>query len=251
MSTQILIGINPVAGALEHDPANILEMWIEQDSKNPRLKTLVEQARRHGIKPQACSAETLNRLSEGERHQGVLTRYRVAPPRGEMDLSALIENAGQNALFLILDGVTDPHNFGACLRSAEAAGVTAVIVPKDRAVGVTSVVRRAAAGAADRVPIVTVTNLARTLKNLKDHGIWLTGLTGNSAQSFYSLDLTGPVALILGNEGDGLRRLTEESCDFLAKVPMQGKVESLNVSVATGVVLFEVLRQRKQAGVGA
>jgi 23S rRNA (guanosine2251-2'-O)-methyltransferase len=148
-------------------------------------------------------------------------------------------------LFLVLDGVTDPHNFGACLRSAEAAGVSAVLVPKDRAVGVTPVVRRASAGAADRVPIVAATNLVRALKLLKDAGVWLVGLTGEkSAQSIYTVDLNGPIAVVLGSEGEGLRRLTRETCDFLAQIPMRGDIESLNVSVATGVALFETLRQR-------
>lgn len=244
MSAETLIGINPVAAALEHDPVNIVEMWIEEGSHNPRLQTLIDEARRQGIKPQIRTREAMNRASAGERHQGVIARYRAPPARNEGDLPALIEQSGQDALFLVLDGVTDPHNFGACLRSAEAAGVTAVIVPKDRAVGLTPTVRRAAAGAADRVPLIVVTNLARALKILKEQGVWLIGLVGEPDQSLYALDLTGPLALVLGSEGEGLRRLTKESCDFLARIPMRGHVESLNVSVATGVGLFEVLRQR-------
>jgi 23S rRNA (guanosine2251-2'-O)-methyltransferase len=159
-------------------------------------------------------------------------------------LAGLVEAAGRSALILVLDGVTDPHNFGACLRSAEAAGVTAVVVPKDRAVGVTPTVRRASAGAADRVPIVAATNLARALKALKDAGVWLVGLAGDTEQSVYAVDLDGPIAMVLGGEGEGMRRLTRENCDFVAKIPMQGDIESLNVSVATGIVLFETLRQR-------
>jgi len=155
-----------------------------------------------------------------------------------------VENAGKDTLFLVLDGVTDPHNLGACLRSAEGAGVTAVIVPKDKAVGITPTVRTASAGAADRVPFVVVTNLARTLKALKEQGVWLVGLAGDAEQDFYTVDLTGPIAIVMGSEGEGMRRLTREACDFLAHIPMRGAVESLNVSVATGVALFETLRQR-------
>jgi len=144
----------------------------------------------------------------------------------------------------VLDGVTDPHNLGACLRSADAAGVTAVIVPKDKAAGITPTVRKASAGAADRIAFFAVTNLARTLKALKDAGVWLAGLDGTADRDFYSLDLKGPLAIVMGSEGEGMRRLTRESCDFLAHIPMRGAVESLNVSVATGVALFEALRQR-------
>jgi len=144
----------------------------------------------------------------------------------------------------VLDGVTDPHNLGACLRSAEAAGVTAVIVPKDKAAGITPTVRKASSGAADRIAFFAVTNLARTLKALKQQGVWLAGLAGDAEQDFYRLDLKGPLAIVMGSEGEGMRRLTRESCDYLAHIPMRGSVESLNVSVATGVALFEALRQR-------
>ena len=162
----------------------------------------------------------------------------------ENDLPDLLAQAGPDALVLVLDGVTDPHNLGACLRSAAAAKATAVVVPKDRAVGLTPVVRRASAGGADRVPLVAATNLARALRTLKDAGVWITGLAGDTDTSIYDIDLKGPVALVLGSEGEGMRRLTRETCDFVAKIPMPGPMESLNVSVATGVVLFEALRQR-------
>jgi 23S rRNA (guanosine2251-2'-O)-methyltransferase len=150
-------------------------------------------------------------------------------------------------LVLVLDGVTDPHNLGACLRSAEAAGVNAVIVPKDRAVGMTPTVRRASAGAADRVPFVAATNLSRALRVLKEAGVWLTGLDSDAPASLYAVDFNGPVAIVMGSEGEGMRRLTREACDHLGHIPMRGQVESLNVSVATGVVLFEALRQRGAA----
>jgi 23S rRNA (guanosine2251-2'-O)-methyltransferase len=183
-------------------------------------------------------------MTGGARHQGVVARYNAPTPHSEAELPKLVEGAGVSALFLVLDGVTDPHNLGACLRSAEAAGVTAVIVPKDRAVGITPTVRRASAGAADRVPLVAATNLARALKALKDAGVWLVGLVGDIDTSLYSIDLKGPIAIVLGSEGEGMRRLTREACDFVARIPMRGGVESLNVSVATGIALFETLRQR-------
>jgi 23S rRNA (guanosine2251-2'-O)-methyltransferase len=244
MSNELLIGIHAVEAALQHDPGNLVELYIESGSQNARVRELGERARELGVKPHARDRAALDRMTGGARHQGVVARYNAPAPLAESALAGLVEQAGREALFLILDGVTDPHNFGACLRSAEAAAVTAVIVPKDRAVGVTPTVRRASAGAADRVPIVAVTNLARALKTLKDAGVWLVGLAGDTPQSLYAVDLDGPIAVVLGSEGEGMRRLTREACDFLAHIPMRGDVESLNVSVATGVALFEALRQR-------
>ena len=244
MSHELLIGINSVEAALSHDPKNIVELFIETGTTNARLKELSERARDLGVKPHGRTRELLDRMTGGGRHQGVVAQYRAAPPRSESELAGLVEAAGREALVLVLDGVTDPHNLGACLRSAEAAGVTAVVVTKDKAVGITPIVRRASAGAADRVPFIAVTNLARTLRALKDAGLWLTGLVGESEQDFYRVDLKGPIALVIGSEGEGLRRLTREQCDYLVRIPMRGAVESLNVSVATGITLFEVLRQR-------
>ncbi|MBA8884341.1 23S rRNA (guanosine(2251)-2'-O)-methyltransferase RlmB [Dokdonella fugitiva] len=244
MSHELLIGIHAVEAALNHDVANLVELYIESGSHNARVKELGERARELGVKPHARDRAALDRMTGGARHQGVVARYNAPAPLADSALPGLVEQAGRDALFLVLDGITDPHNFGACLRSAEAAGVTAVLVPKDRAVGVTPTVRRASAGAADRVPIVAATNLARALKALKDAGVWLVGLAGDTDQSVYAVDLDGPIALVLGSEGEGMRRLTRENCDFVARIPMRGDVESLNVSVATGIVLFEALRQR-------
>lgn len=244
MSNELLIGIHAVEAALNHDVGNLVELYIEAGSQNARVKELGERARELGVKPHARDRAALDRMTGGARHQGVVARYDAPAPLPESALAELAAKAGREALFLVLDGVTDPHNFGACLRSAEAAGVSAVVVPKDRAVGVTPTVRRASAGAADRVPIVAATNLSRALKALKDAGVWLVGLAGDTAQSIHAVDLNGPIALVLGGEGEGLRRLTREACDFLARIPMRGQVESLNVSVATGIVLFEALRQR-------
>ena len=247
MSTELLIGIHAVEAALTHDVGNLVELYIESGSHNARVKELGERARELGVKPHARDRAALDRMTGGARHQGVVARYNAPAALPESALAGLVEKAGRDALVLVLDGVTDPHNFGACLRSAEAAGVAVVVVPKDRAVGVTPTVRRASAGAADRVPIVSATNLARALKMLKDAGVWLVGLVGDTDRSIYAVDLAGPIALVLGSEGEGLRRLTRESCDFLARIPMRGDVESLNVSVATGITLFEALRQRASA----
>jgi 23S rRNA (guanosine2251-2'-O)-methyltransferase len=244
MSGELLYGIHSVESALNHDPGNILELYFESDSQNARIKELSDRARDLGLKPHARPRDALDRMTGGARHQGAVARYRAPPPRAESELAELIEQAGREALLLVLDGITDPHNLGACLRSAEAAGVTAVIAPKDKAVGITPTVRRASSGAADRVAFFSVTNLARTLKAIKQQGVWLVGLNSESKQDVYSIDFKGPIAIVMGSEGEGMRRLTSESCDFLARIPMRGDVESLNVSVATGIVLFEALRQR-------
>jgi 23S rRNA (guanosine2251-2'-O)-methyltransferase len=239
-----IVGINPVEGALANDPERIRELLVEQNSKNARINEILAAARKHGIQVRTMGKDQLEKMSGEARHQGVVARYETPPMLGENDLESLVEKAGPDCLVLVLDGVTDPHNLGACLRSAAAAKVTAVVVPKDRAVGLTPTVRRASAGGADLVPLVAVTNLARTLRSMKDAGVWVTGLAGETEQSIYQVDFKGPVAVVLGSEGDGMRHLTRELCDFVAKIPMPGNMESLNVSVATGVVLFEALRQR-------
>jgi 23S rRNA (guanosine2251-2'-O)-methyltransferase len=245
MSTgELMFGIHSIEAALTHDPKNITELYFEADSQNARIKELSDRARDLGLKPHSRPREALDRMTGGARHQGAVARYNTPPPRSENELYALVEKEEKNTLLLILDGVTDPHNLGACLRSAEAAGVTAVVVPKDKAAGITPTVRRASAGAADRIAFFAVTNLARTLKLLKDRGVWLVGLAGDVEQDFYALDLKGAMAIVVGSEGEGMRRLTRESCDFVVHIPMRGSVESLNVSVATGVALFEALRQR-------
>jgi len=244
MSESWIVGINPVEGALSNDAERVREVLIENGQRNPRVQELAELAKKLKIIVQHRPRDELDKLAGEARHQGVVARYEAAPAVHENDLIGLVERDGSDALVLVLDGVTDPHNLGACLRSAAAANVTAVIVPKDRAVGLTPVVRRASAGGADRVPLITVTNLARTLRELKDAGVWITGLAGDTDTTVYGVDFKGPVALVLGGEGEGIRRLTRELCDFVAKIPMPGTMESLNVSVATGVVLFEALRQR-------
>lgn len=246
MSESWIVGINPVEGALTNDAERVREVLVEQGQRNARVQELATRAKALNIPLHHRPREQLDKLAGEARHQGVVALYEAPPMAGENDLPDLLEAAGQDALVLVLDGITDPHNLGACLRSAAAARATAVIVPKDRAVGLTPVVRRASAGGADRVPLIAATNLARVLRTLKDAGVWITGLAGDTDTSVYSIDMRGPVALVLGSEGEGMRRLTRETCDFVAKIPMPGSMESLNVSVATGIVLFEALRQRSE-----
>lgn len=241
---QWIVGVNAVASSVENDADNVREVLIEAGSKNPRLTEIEEQARRKGIDVRRVNTQALDGVAGQVRHQGVAARYAVARLWAENELEGLVEAAEGRALVLILDGVRDPHNLGACLRSAAAAGVTAVVIPKDKSASVNATVRKTSAGAADRIPVVAVTNLARCLRDLQKQGVWLYGLAGEAEASLYSVDLRGNVGLVLGGESDGLRRLTREHCDGLVKIPMPGEIESLNVSVATGVTLFEVVRQR-------
>jgi len=247
MSTkQWIAGINAVSAAVEHDAENVREVLIEAGAKNPRITEIEAQARRKDIDVRRVATQALDGVVGNLRHQGVVARYAAAKTYSEGDLQGLVEAAEGKALVLVLDGVQDPHNLGACLRSAAAAGATAVIFPKDKAVQVNATVRKTSAGAADSIPVIPATNLSRTLRDLQQMGVWIYGLAGEADASFWSVDLRGNVALVLGGESDGLRRLTRENCDQLVKIPMPGggDVESLNVSVASGVTLFEAVRQR-------
>lgn len=244
-SAQWIAGINAVASAVEHDAEHVREVLLEAGAKNPRIAEIETAARRVGIEVRRVAQNALDGVAGGLRHQGAVARYAAAKTWGEDELAGLVEAAEGKALVLVLDGVQDPHNLGACLRSAAAAAVTAVVIPKDKAVQVNATVRKTSAGAADNIPVVRVTNLARCLRDLQQMGVWIYGLAGDADASLYKLDLKGNVALVLGGEADGLRRLTREHCDQLARIPMPGEFESLNVSVATGVALFEAVRQRQ------
>jgi len=246
---QWVVGVNAVASAVENDAEHVREVLVESGARNPRLVEIEEQARRRGIEVRKVATQALDGIAGQLRHQGVAARYAAARTWDEHELAGLVEAAAGRALLLVLDGVQDPHNLGACLRSAAAAGVTAVVIPKDKAVQVNATVRKTSAGAADSIPVVRVTNLSRTLAELQKQGVWIYGLVGDAGASLYALDLKGNVALVLGGEADGLRRLTREHCDQLVSIPMPGietspGVESLNVSVAAGVTLFEAVRQR-------
>ena len=243
----VAYGIHPVRVLLQRSPQRVRQLWLSSSRDSaPRLQELRALAGQAGITVVDADDSQLDKLADGERHQGVIVE--IAPRAGdpETQLEEALESLGDAPpLLLVLDGVTDPHNLGACLRSADAAGVAAVIVPRDRAVGLTPVVRKVAAGAAETVPLVQVVNLARTLRELKDRGVWLVGTPMTLPARSTTLDLSGPTALVLGSEGEGMRRLTREACDELVSIPMAGAVESLNVSVATGVALFEAVRQRR------
>ena len=241
---QWIVGLNAVASALEHDAEHVREVLLEAGGKNPRIVEIEQQARRKDIDVRRVAQQALDGVAGGVRHQGAAARYAAARTWDEHELPALIEAAEGKALVLVLDGVQDPHNLGACLRSAAAAGATAVVFPKDKAVQVNATVRKTSAGAADTLPVFSVTNLSRTLRELQKLGVWIYGFAGEADASLYKLDLKGNVALVMGSEGEGLRRLTRETCDQLAKIPMPGGFESLNVSVASGVALFEAVRQR-------
>ena len=242
---QWIAGINAVASAIENDADNVREILLEAGSKNSRINEIEENARRKGIEVRRVTQQALDGVGGSVRHQGVVARYAAAKTWDEGELAGLIEAAEGRALVLVLDGVQDPHNLGACLRSAAAAGATAVIIPKDKSAPVNATVRKTSAGAADRLPVFPVTNLARCLRDLQQLGVWIYGLAGEAEASLDDIDLRGNVALVLGGEGDGMRRLTREHCDWLVKIPMPGDIESLNVSVATGVTLFEAVRQRR------
>jgi len=239
-----LYGLHAVQAALERAPDSVTELWVDNKRHDQRMAQILALAEQAGITVHTVGKRELEAMAAAGRHQGVVARS-AAPQRfQEADLDALLDRLDTHPFLLVLDGVTDPHNLGACLRSADAAGVQAIIAPKDRAATLTPTAIKVASGAAQTVPFVQVTNLSRTLRDLKERGIWLVGLDGHADQTLYATDLNGPLALVMGAEGQGLRRLTKEHCDFLVNIPMAGTVESLNVSVATGICLFEALRQR-------
>jgi len=242
MSESFIYGIHAVEKFLQRTPEQGVELFTVE-KRNPRLLSVVGQTRKVKIPVQFSSRDELSKLAGSDKHQGCVLKIKVVA--GQLkSLEQCISELDQNSLFLVLDGVQDPHNLGACLRSADATGVDAVIIPKDRSAKLNATVRKVAAGGAETVPLIEVTNLARSLKDLKSAGVWIYGASGDAEQSVYDFDYKSPVALVMGAEGDGLRRLTAEQCDQLIKLPMLGSVESLNVSVATGVCLYEINRAR-------
>lgn len=238
-----IYGLHAIEAVLTQRPEQVQWIWVLEGRQDQRLQKVLQMAKQHGIRVETKNRQELDRQAIDGNHQGVIAFCQQGKAYGEADLARLIEQA-EIPLVLALDGVSDPHNLGACLRTADAAGVCAVIAPKDRAVSITPTVQKVACGAAETVPFIQVTNLARSLQQLKDLGCWIVGLAGEADETLYEIDLKGPIVLVLGAEGDGMRRLTKEYCDFLAKLPMAGTVESLNVSVATGISLFECVRQR-------
>jgi 23S rRNA (guanosine2251-2'-O)-methyltransferase len=237
-------GLHAVNSVLERAPERLLELWVAQTRDDARSRQLRERAQKAGVRVQFVRPETLAKLAGDVTHQGAVAAVRPLKTWNEHDLIEALSHAAEDPLLLVLDGVTDPHNLGACLRTADAAGVQAVIIPKDRAAAVDGVVRKVAAGAAELVPVASVTNLVRALGLLKERGIWVVGTDADAPRTLYAADLKRPLALVLGAEGGGMRRLTREHCDFLVRIPMAGCAESLNVAVAAGVALFEARRQR-------
>ena len=248
MSDQTLVhGLHAVRALLERDPTRVVRIHLARGRDDARITAILDAANAARVALERVDAQRLERLAGGAVHQGVVAEIRPQAPWSEDRLlAALAARAAESPpLLLALDGVQDPHNLGACLRTADAAGATAVIVPKDKSATLTPVVRKVACGAAEVMPLVAVTNLARTLEKLQKRGLWVVGTAGEADQEIYQQDLRGPLVLVMGAEGKGMRRLTREHCDFLVKLPMAGSVSSLNVSVAAGVCLFEALRQRR------
>ena len=242
--TQRVFGLHAVSGLLQRSPAKITALLVQDNRDDARMAEVLALAEQAHVPVRRLARRELDECVPGVSHQGVVAEMGSSAGLGEKELPAFLERLEVPPFLLVLDSVQDPHNLGACLRSADAAGVHAVIIPKDKSAPLTGTVRKVACGAADALPVVRVTNLARTLKSLRDQGIWIYGAAGEAEKSIYDTDLTGPLALVLGGEGKGLRRLTREHCDQLVSIPLTGSVSSLNVSVATGVCLFEARRQR-------
>ena len=244
-SNKTLFGFHAVSVRLKTHPESVIEIHVDATRRDQRMRQFIARSKDAGAKVIEGNDEQLAKIAGTTRHQGVVARVQALLMPHSLD--DVMEDIKGMPLLLILDGVTDPHNLGACLRVADGAGVHAVVAPKDNAVGLNATVAKVASGAAETVPYVMVTNLARSLKELKEFDMLVVGTSDQAEQSIYELDLNRPVALVLGSEGDGLRQLTAKTCDVLVRIPMQGAVESLNVSVAAGVCLFEVLRQRQAA----
>ncbi|MCP3686840.1 MAG: 23S rRNA (guanosine(2251)-2'-O)-methyltransferase RlmB [Gammaproteobacteria bacterium] len=242
MSQSSVYGLHAVEKFIQKTPQQAIELFASE-ARNPRLLAVIGQARKASIPVQIVERGELGKRAGSEKHQGCVLQINVTADQ-QKSLEQCLSELNPNSLFLVLDGVQDPHNLGACLRCADASGVDAVIIPRDRSAKLTATVRKVAAGGAESVALIEVTNLARSLRAMKQAGIWIYGASGDAGKTIYDFDYQTPVALVMGSEGNGLRRLTVEQCDELVKLPMKGIVESLNVSVAAGVCLYEILRSR-------
>jgi len=243
MSTH-LFGIHAVQAALEYSPQKIRRAWIDEQRLDARLKQVLDELAGLGLSPEKADRKKLDKLADGKNHQGIVISVELPAMRGEEQLKQDVSALSAMPFYLVLDQVQDPHNLGACLRTADAVGVQGIIVTKDNAAGITPTVCKVASGAAETVPVYQVTNLARVLRWLKEQNIWIMGAAGETEQSLYDMKLDMPLAIVMGAEGSGMRHLTRQHCDFLVKIPMAGQVESLNVSVAAGVLLYEAFRQK-------
>ncbi len=243
---QQLFGIHAVEHFFNKTPENILAAWMLDGQTSNALRKLKQQFEQQGITVQLVARHAMDKMVRG-RHQGVIIETRAPAHDMTMQLGTFLEkNKDSNFLYLVLDSVQDPHNLGACIRTAVAAGVSAVIVPKDRSAGITDTVRKVASGAVEEITVITVVNLVRAMRELKEAGVWLVGTAADAEQSIYDIDMTSATALVMGGEEKGLRAGVAKECDFLASIPLIGEIESLNVSVATGIVLYEAVRQRNQ-----
>lgn len=244
MSQTKIFGIHAVQAALDYSADKILQAWVDSQRPDQRLHGVLEGLRRYKVEIHQTERKKLDKLSDGKNHQGIVIAIQLPSVLSESDLKQKIQSLDEMAFFLVLDQVQDPHNLGACLRTADATGVHGIIIPKDNAASITPTVCKVASGAAETVPVYQVVNLARTLRWMKQQQIWLVGSSGHTEQTLFEMDLNMPVALVMGTEGTGMRQLTAKQCDFLVRIPMKGTVESLNVSVAAGVMMYEVMRQR-------
>lgn len=242
-SVQTIYGVHAVRVMLERHPARVKAVYLSERRDDPRTQEIKRLARSTSIRVQRVDAPTMKRMVGEVAHQGVVADIEPLPPWSEDDLFEAVRTT-DNPVLLALDGVQDPHNLGACLRTADACGALAVIVPKDRAAQLSPTVRKVAVGAAETTPVVAVTNLVRTLRLLKDAGLWVVGTDAQAPRPAHEVDLTGGVVIVLGSEGSGMRHLTRQTCDFMVRLPQLGAVESLNVSVAAGMMLYEAVRQR-------
>lgn len=240
----MLVGFHAVQARLRHDAASIEVLYVNAERHDRRMTELIGRADAAGVRVVAADMQRLDRMAGGAIHQGVVAS---AAPLASTRFDDVLGGVGPGTLLLLLDGVTDPRNLGACMRVADAAGASAVIVPRDRSAANSPEAAKAAAGAMESLPLIAVTNLARTMEEIRDAGVWIVGAAGDADSTLYEIDLLGPRAWALGAEGAGLRRLTREKCDWLARIPLGGSVESLNVSVAAGICLFEAVRQRRAA----
>jgi 23S rRNA (guanosine2251-2'-O)-methyltransferase len=246
-SPKVLFGFHAVAVRLKMAPASIVEVYVDPTRRDARMRQFVDRCKEAQVRIIESDSLRIAKLAGSHGHQGVAARVQALLPTHSLDdlLDQIEQGDSQPPLLLVLDGVTDPHNLGACLRVADGAGANAVIAPKDHAAGINATVAKVASGAAETMPYFMVTNLARTLNELKERNIWIIGTSDDAEKSIYDVDLKGPVALVLGAEGPGMRQLTRKTCDELVSIPMQGAVESLNVSVASAVCLYEAMRQRR------
>ncbi|MEE4304763.1 MAG: 23S rRNA (guanosine(2251)-2'-O)-methyltransferase RlmB [Wenzhouxiangella sp.] len=244
MKRELAMGVNAVEGLLRHAPERIVRAWIKPGGR--RVGELENELRSAGVAVERAEERALDRMAGRVRHQGIIAEFTPRQAGDDRRLSELLESIDDQTLFLVLDGVQDPGNLGACLRTAAAAGATAVVIPRNKAVGLTPAARRSAAGAAERVELVVVTNLARSLRAMAGHGVWRVGLAAGTGNSLFGARFDGALALVLGGEEGGMRRLTREHCDELVEIPMPGGIESLNVSVAAGIALFAAVERRTQ-----